>query len=91
MDEWTFHRNVYSENTPHTCTSAATSKASQLNADIAEILKEDYWKNAKTFFNFYRKTTVRYAPKDVDFMSILTWNIYVICYFYFYASKTKFI
>ena len=49
--------------TPHTYRSAA----SQLNVDTAEILKQGRWKNAKTFFNFYKKVIVFYAPEDVDF------------------------
>ena len=47
--------SILKEYTTHTCISAATSKASQLNVDIAEILKQGCWKNAKTFFNFYKK------------------------------------
>ena len=65
-------KSILKEYTPHTCRSAATSKASQLNVDIAEISKQVCWKNAKTFFNFYKKDIVYYAPEDVDFMSILT-------------------
>ena len=34
------------EYTPYTCRSAATSKASQLNVYIAEILKQSFWRNA---------------------------------------------
>ena len=34
------------EYTPHTCRSAATSKASQLNVYISEILKQSFWRNA---------------------------------------------
>ena len=64
--------SILKEYTSHTCRSAATSKASQLNVDIAEILKQGCWKNAKTFYNFYKKDIVYYAPEDVDFMSILT-------------------
>ena len=64
--------SILKEYTPRTCRSAATSKASQLNVDIAKILKQGCWKNAKTFFNFYKKDTVYYAAEDVDFMSILT-------------------
>ena len=56
----------------HTCRSADTSKASLLNIDTAEILKHVCWKNAKRFFNFYKRDIVYYAPEDVDFMSILT-------------------
>ena len=63
--------SILKEYTPHTCRSAATSKASQLNVDIAEILKQGCWKITKTF-NFYKKDIVYYAPEDVDFMSILT-------------------
>ena len=65
-------RSIVKEYTPHTCRSTATSKASQLNVDIAEILKQGCWKNAKTFYNVYKKDIVYYAPEDVDFMSILT-------------------
>ena len=65
-------RSILKEYTSRTCRSAATSKASQLNVDIAEILKQGCWKNAKTFYNFYKKDIVCYAPEDVDFISILT-------------------
>ena len=44
--------SILKEYTSHTCRSAATSKASQLNVDIAKILKQGSWKNAKTFSNF---------------------------------------
>ena len=64
--------SILKEYTPHICKSAATGKASQLNVDIAKILKQGCWTNAKTFFNFYKKDIVYYAPEDVDFMSILT-------------------
>ena len=64
--------SILEEYATHTCKSAATTKASQLNAEIAKILKQGCWKNAKTFFNFYEKDTVYNAPEDVDFMSILT-------------------
>ena len=50
----------------------ATSKVSQLNVDISEILKQGCWKNAKKFFSFYKKDIVYYAPEDVDSMSTLT-------------------
>ena len=68
--------SILKEYTPHSCRSAATSKASQLNIDIVEILKQGCWKNAKTFFNVYKKDIVYYAPEDVDFMSILTCYLY---------------
>ena len=48
--------------------SAATSKAGQLNVEVAEILKQGYWKNAKKLFNFYKKDIEYYAPEDVEFM-----------------------
>ena len=64
--------SILEEYTTHTCKSAATTKASQLNAEIAKILKQSCWKNAKTFFNFYEKDIVYNAPENVDFMSILT-------------------
>ena len=90
MGERSFHRYLFfKEYTPHICRSAATSKASQLNVDIAEILKEDCLKNAKTFFNFYKKGIVYYAPEDVDFMSILTPNIYDHMLFIFTISACK--
>ena len=41
--------SILKEYTPHTCRSAATSKVSQLNVDIAEILKQGCWKNANKF------------------------------------------
>ena len=64
--------SILKEYAPHTCRSAATNKASQLYVNIAEILKQGCWKNAKTLFNFYNKDILYYAPEDVDFRSILT-------------------
>ena len=88
MGERSFHRYLFfKEYTLHICRSAATSKASQLNVDIAEILKEDCWKNAKTFFNFYKKDIVYYAPEDVDFMSIFTSNVHILLIFTFTLAK----
>ena len=72
MKEFFVETSIFKEYTPHTCTSAPTSKASQLNIDNAEILKQGCWKNAKTFFKFYKNDIVYYVPEDVDFMSILT-------------------
>ena len=63
--------SILKKYTPPTCRSAATSKASQLNVDIAETLKQGCWKNAKTFFNYYKKDIAYYAPEDVDLMNIL--------------------
>ena len=63
--------SILKEYTPHICRSAANSKASQLNVDIAKILKQSCWKNTKTFFNFCKKDIVYYAPDDVDFINIL--------------------
>ena len=58
--------SILKEYTPHTCRSAVTSKASQLNVDIAEILKQG------CLINFYKKDIVYYAPEDENFISILT-------------------
>ena len=64
---------ILKEYTPHTCRSAAISKASQLNVDIPEILKQDSWKNAKTFFNFYENDSVYYEPvENFKYFIILT-------------------
>ena len=54
MKELFKETSILKEYTPHTCRSAATSKTSELNEDIAEILKQGYLKNATTFFNFCR-------------------------------------
>ena len=62
--------SILKEYTPRTCRSAATSKASQLNVEIVEILKQGCSKNATTFFNFYKKDIVNSATENVDFMSI---------------------
>ena len=64
--------SILKEYTSDTCKSAATSEASQLNVDIAEILTQGCWKNARTFFNFYKKDIIYYAPNDVDFKNIST-------------------
>ena len=68
MKEIFIEMSILKEHTPRTCRSAATSKASQLNVEIVEILK--FSKNATTFFNFYKKDIVNYAAENVDFMSI---------------------
>ena len=72
---------------PDTCRSAATRKANQLKVDTAKILKQGCWKNAKTFFNFYKKDIVYYAREDVDFMSIFTWNVHILLIFTFMLAK----
>ena len=36
-----------------------------MNVEIAKILKQRGWKNAKTFFNFYKKDIVYDALDDV--------------------------
>ena len=48
--------SILKEYTPHTCRSAATSKTSQLNVDIAKMFETwlTFLKHAKTFFNFCR-------------------------------------
>ena len=48
--------SILKEYTPHTCRSATTSKASQLNVDIAEILKQDCWKMPKHSLSFIKRT-----------------------------------
>ena len=76
MRRWVKHlfieMSILKQYIPDTCRSAATRKANQLNVDTAKILKQGCWKNSKTFFNFYKKDIVYYAPEDVEFMSILT-------------------
>ena len=62
--------SILKEYTPHICRSGATSKAGQLNVDIAKILKQGCWKNAKTFFDFYKNGIVYYASDDIDFINI---------------------
>ena len=93
MRRWVKHlfieMSILKQYIPHTCRSAATRKANQLNVDTAKILKQGCWKNAKTFFNSYKKDIVYYAPEDVEFMSILTWNIYVHMLFIFTFRLAK--
>ena len=57
--------------TPHSCRSAATSKAKKLNVDMEEILKQGCWKNMKTFKKYYDKEIIYFAKDDVDFMRII--------------------
>ena len=38
---------------PHNTRGASTSKAFRLGIPLSDILKQDKWSNAKTFFNFY--------------------------------------
>ena len=44
--------------TPHSCRAAATSHAESLNFPISQILKAGQWKNAGTFYTFYRKEII---------------------------------
>ena len=53
--------------TPHSCRSASTSKALQLNIDIEAILKQGCWKNEDTFLKFYNKDIVHKAPDATPF------------------------
>ena len=55
--------------TPHSCRSASTSKASNMNFDIIDILKKGCWSNAKTFYKYYKKEITEY--KEVDFNRII--------------------
>ena len=81
--------SILKKYTTHIWNSAATSKASQLNVDLTELLKKDCWKNSKTFFIFYKKDIVYYAREDAHFMSIFTWNIYVHMLFIFTCMIAK--
>ena len=74
-------KSLLKEYIPHT----TNSTASQLNVDLAEIVKQGSWKNAKKLFNFYKKDIIYYAPEDVDLQnkSVLTWSIYVHMQFIF--------
>ena len=38
---------------PHSTRGASTSKTFRLGIPLSDILKQDKWSNAKTFFNFY--------------------------------------
>ena len=59
--------SILEDYAPHICRSTAIGKASQLNVDISEILKQSYWKQsyAKTFFNFHKKGIVYYAQREI--------------------------
>ena len=57
--------SILEDYAPHICRSTAIGKASQLNVDISEILKQSYWKNARTFFNFHKKGIVYYAQRKI--------------------------
>ena len=54
--------SILKEYAPHSCISAVSSETSHLSLDIAKILKQSCWKNAKTFFHFYKKDIVYYPP-----------------------------
>ena len=56
--------------TPHSCRSAATSKANRINVNLDEMLKQGCWKNIKTFKKIYDKDIMYFANDDVDFMRI---------------------
>ena len=82
--------SILKEYTTHVWNSAATSKASQLNVDLTELLKKDCWKNSKTFFIFYKKghfilCTRRCTLHEYFLMRYLC--PYVV-YFYLYDCKT---
>lgn len=57
--------------TPHSCRAAATSKASKLNINVEEILKQGCWRNMKTFKKHYDKEIIYYAKENVEFMKII--------------------
>ena len=68
MKELFIETSILKEYTPHTCRSAATSKASQYVASHECRL----CRNFKTRLLEKCQDIAYYAPEDVDFMSILT-------------------
>ena len=56
------YKNIWPKNNTkniertYTHRSGAFSKASQLNIDISDILKQGFSKNGKRFSNYYKKT-----------------------------------
>ena len=53
----------------HSCRSASTSKAKNLNIDLEEIMKRACWKNESTFKKHYDKEIIEY--NDESFNKIL--------------------
>ena len=47
--------NLIENFTPHSCRSASTAKAFNMNLDILVILRKACWNNAKTFLQYYKK------------------------------------
>ena len=59
---------------PHSCQTASSSKAKQINVTIDEINRRDCWKNRKNLFKFYDKEITEYASEDIDFNRICKAN-----------------
>ena len=70
MGERTFHRNVILKRPHHTPVDQLLPENQGNYQDIAKILKQGCWKNAKTFFDFYKNGIVYYASDDIDFINI---------------------
>ena len=49
---------------PHSCRSAASSKASVIGVNIDNILKKGCWSNIRTFHNYYEKEILDYAMEE---------------------------
>ena len=60
--------NLIENFTPHSCKSASTTKAFNMNLDILDILGKACWDNAKTFLQHCKKEIVSY--EGVDFNKI---------------------
>ena len=54
---------------PHSC-RVSSSKAKQIDVNIAEIIRRGCWKNRENFFKFYDKEIRKYASEDIDFNRI---------------------
>ena len=61
--------NLIETLSPHSCTSASTTKAYNMSLDIMDILRKACWSNAKTFLQHYKKEIICYEV--VDFNKIM--------------------
>ena len=76
----TFAKTNLIENfTLYSCRSASTTKVSIISLDILDILRKDFWTNAKTFIKHYKRETVIYEGVDSNkIMKYWIFNVSVI-------------
>ena len=66
MKEVSVKNNII-EFCPHSYLAASTTKVTSIDINIDDIITRYCWENRKTFFKFYEKNMVKFAPDDMDF------------------------